>query len=488
MRLVTEPVNLSGFQVSFCHPSNRRFHDMKIAFLAKQNHPNPRRKKADAQENLWVMDADGCHRHLMASHLGWGTPQWSPDGKFIAFEKFDDAGRRHIYVIDRDGTELRCVSQGNNCYSPAWSPDGKQLAYSNFYTLFALEVASQEQRVVAEGKSICNVRWLSDENLCWNAWTNPHASSPMSGIYTASSRGGPSRRLSPAQYNCGEFSVSPDGNFLAFRMNTGISLLVMPQDGSRLWKLIDGPFVSNIAWSPDGTQILVHLTQGEESGLHFLNLHDGTKHRFTGHYAFTATWSPDGQQIAFSSSSNDDTDIHLYSVQTRVHQPITFDRRSHCPAWQPSATAAPVTPVTESTFHWAKLIYERQAMAKKQFAHNPNFVVRWAQFLADPETRPPFQIRLGIQSTGASGVKVLMDGVVFECENIPDGVQKLQQVIKLLNFPFSDDFMLVYPRYAVEEPSAEQTLHLISGLIFDAAQAQGWGFERELPEPVWPEA
>ncbi|HMW02944.1 MAG TPA: hypothetical protein PKE58_22585 [Acidobacteriota bacterium] len=289
---------------------------MKIAFLAKQNHPHPRQKKTDTQEDLWVMDADGRHRHLIASHLGWGTPQWSPDGN----------------------------------------------------------------------------------------------------------------------------------------------------------------------------QILVHLTQGEESGLHFLNIHDGIKRRFTGHYAFTATWSPDGEQIAFSSSFNDETDIHLYSVQTGVQEQITFDQRSHCPAWQPLAIPAPVTPVAELTFHWSKLVYERQAMAKKQSTSNPNFVVRWAQFLADPETKPPFQIRLGIQSTGASGVKVLMDGVVFDCENIPDGVQKLQAVIKLLNFPVSDDFMLVYPRYAVEEPSTEQTLHLISGLIFDAAQAQGWGFDRELPEPVWPDA
>jgi Tol biopolymer transport system component len=51
------------------------------------------------------------------------NPQWSPDGREIAFDLHND-----IYIINANGTDLRrLVTNGGD---PAWSPDGTRLLYA----------------------------------------------------------------------------------------------------------------------------------------------------------------------------------------------------------------------------------------------------------------------------------------------------------------------------------------------------------------------
>ncbi|MBX7219924.1 MAG: hypothetical protein K1Y36_08250 [Blastocatellia bacterium] len=458
---------------------------MKLAFLYQRQRPNQKKANPDGIKDLCVMDEDGSSRQTLVTNVAWGAAAWSPDGKTIACEGFVEE-KRSLIVVDTDGENLRCLSTGYNSCGPQWSPDGRFLAFYNFHKVWLVEVATGEHRVVAEQKGISNVRWHAGGNLYWNAWTNEEASPPLAGIFTAPASGGGPRLISPKSYNCGEFEISPDENLLAFRMGTGSSLLALACDGSRLWKLIDGAFVNNIVWSPDGQQLLVHLTQGEDSGLHILNLATGAKKRITGHYAFTATWTPDGKQIAYSSSNQkDETDLHVVDLETGKTRQLTTDRRSHYPVFQTLRRIGEIKPVPK--LDWATLLVDSRKERKKTKALNRNFILVWAQFLADPETKPPFEIRVGIQSTPASGLRVLLDGNLYDCDNIPDGVDKLKTFIQHLGFPLADGFALIYPRYAVDDPSRESTLHFISGLIFEAAEANNWQFEREIPEPVWPQ-
>lgn len=67
------------------------------------------------------------------------NPQWSPDGKLIAFDsnrgerRTDDKSElTQVFVCDADGQNTRQLSSGQGwCDNeqPAWSPDGKQLAW-----------------------------------------------------------------------------------------------------------------------------------------------------------------------------------------------------------------------------------------------------------------------------------------------------------------------------------------------------------------------
>jgi TolB protein len=82
---------------------------------------------------LKIMDADGKNAHLLFDGDGsQRTPQWSPDGKQIAFSM--EVGHNfnyEIFVINADGTELKNISNSPLFDAdPAWSPDGSKIAFA----------------------------------------------------------------------------------------------------------------------------------------------------------------------------------------------------------------------------------------------------------------------------------------------------------------------------------------------------------------------
>ncbi len=55
-------------------------------------------------------------------------PQWSPDGRRIAFVGVKERRRHAIYTIDVDGTDLQRLTEVVS--GPSWSPDGQRLAFA----------------------------------------------------------------------------------------------------------------------------------------------------------------------------------------------------------------------------------------------------------------------------------------------------------------------------------------------------------------------
>jgi Tol biopolymer transport system component len=75
---------------------------------------------AGAGAALHVVDPDGRNRALLALGPVSG-PDWSPDGRHLAFERFG-----WIHSVDADGTDERRLARGRN---PAWSPGGRKIAF-----------------------------------------------------------------------------------------------------------------------------------------------------------------------------------------------------------------------------------------------------------------------------------------------------------------------------------------------------------------------
>lgn len=87
--------------------------------------------KEEEHTAIWIVSVDsGKSRQLTAGTASDFSPEWSPDGKKIAFLS-SRAGIPQVYIIPVDGGEadvLTSMKQGVSG-GPSWSPDGKTIAF-----------------------------------------------------------------------------------------------------------------------------------------------------------------------------------------------------------------------------------------------------------------------------------------------------------------------------------------------------------------------
>ncbi len=120
---------------------------------------------------------------LIASTMREDTPQFSPDGEWIAFSS-DRAGSTDIWVGRRDGSDLRRLTFLDGfAGTPRWSPDGEWIAFdlrppSSEPDIWLARVAGGETRKLAANTGGADVpswsndgRWIyfhsrADDQIC----------------------------------------------------------------------------------------------------------------------------------------------------------------------------------------------------------------------------------------------------------------------------------------------------------------------------------
>jgi DNA-binding winged helix-turn-helix (wHTH) protein len=87
--------------------------------------------RIDAME-IWVCNLDGSSPKVLTNMGRTGTPRWSPDSRWIAFDSDGRFGRSAVYVVSANGGPVRAVvAEESNNSVPSWSHDGKYIYFAS---------------------------------------------------------------------------------------------------------------------------------------------------------------------------------------------------------------------------------------------------------------------------------------------------------------------------------------------------------------------
>ncbi len=242
-------------------------------------------------------------------------PDWSPDGKRIAFQREFSDKPYEVHVVDADGSGQQVfdpgcppdISSKEICeeFDPSWSPDGKTLAYSwaggeirqvrGVDTIEALGIGVAG--VDGSGSTMITQRdrptsaedldptWSPDGKRIAFFRINITAK-PVDGaaVFVANADGSEARRITPWKLRAADITWSPDGELIVFRSepspeeeHIGDFYTVRP-DGSDLTRLTktDGKEVFGSSFSPDSQWIVFAMTGVENVPDLFVMRRDGS--------------------------------------------------------------------------------------------------------------------------------------------------------------------------------------------------------------------
>jgi TolB protein len=250
-----------------------------------------------SDRDIFTVGVDGSAPRQLTAASGFNyAPDWSPDGRRIAFTSNRD-GNPNLYVMNADGSgQVALTTDPLDDSAPKFSPDGSQIAFIS-------------NRL---GRSL---------------------------IYIMPASGGEPVLLSPDEttITAGSLSWSPDGTSIVFesRSTSEPGLFILGLDRS-LRRLTDQSGDVTPAWSPDGSQIAFYGSRGALTGLYVIRP-DGTGLREINvnfDIGANPSWSPDGKYLAMDGTPEFRVNITGFNHQPPQALPAP-QSRTFTPAWSP---------------------------------------------------------------------------------------------------------------------------------------------------------
>ena len=232
---------------------------------------------------LWIMTiADGKTVCLSAADEPSGNPEWSPDGKWIAYTgKVGDKSGLSLARADGSGKRFLTAMESTNAPLPTtgrtvtWSPDGKQIAY--------VSAQPGPEAADATGDPIVITRYL----------------------YKPTAGQGDTR----------------------FNDNKRLHIFVLDVATGASRQLTNGThYEHSIEWSPDGKEIafISNREPNEDQFFNYdllaLNPVNGEMRRLTATESaeYRPHWSPDGKTIVYEATKRGLTDLETTMEDTHV--------------------------------------------------------------------------------------------------------------------------------------------------------------------------
>jgi Tol biopolymer transport system component/DNA-binding winged helix-turn-helix (wHTH) protein len=320
---------------------------------------------------------------------------WSPDGQFLAFSETRSPGeyRFSVFLLSLSSLEKQELTSPppatRGDWTPAFSPDGKTVAFSRWNTGASSEIylvataggiakrLTFDNRIVsgldwtADGKQIVFSSTRADRRGLHNLWKIPPSGGPAQlltgsegALYPAisrtgyrvaymqesmdlniwridalgSSQGQPSatRLISSTRRDISP-QYSRDGQRIVFVSNRSGSreIWVCDSDGSKARPITSmGVFLGSPRWSPDGQQIAFDARLEGHNDIFVVSSEGGKPRRVTVEPSedSRASWSHDGRWIYFGSNQSGRREV--WKVPTEGGAPTQVTRHGGSEAFE----------------------------------------------------------------------------------------------------------------------------------------------------------
>ena len=253
--------------------------------------------KGDNSNAIGILSIESGEVRQLVS-LEWnhaGGPRFSPDGKYIAYDRVID-GNRDVYLLALDSMQItRLTDAPTDEGGPVWSPDGKHVLFNSNrrgpWDLLAIEVHDGKPvdaaTVVRPDFGDYSKRMTRSGNLAFNAATG----------------GG--------------------RDIYSFKVNSANGEMIGP---AKLLTKVSFGRNSHPLWSPDGKRFAYIRESGGTRGvLCIQSVEKGQEEAFntTVRTINAIFWVPDGQSLALDGYlKNAQYGIGIFSLETHEFKPL----------------------------------------------------------------------------------------------------------------------------------------------------------------------
>ncbi len=251
--------------------------------------------------------------------ITYGSPRWSPDGRWIALHRSAAAFDEQVLVAPAEGGDLAIVARSSRLTGFSWLGDSSGIVYSSAAGSTVLYPPTRNLRAV-------NLDGSNDRQLTFGDVSYVQPDTLASGVIAAvrvrvqsdiwriPTDGAPAdnvRAASRVTHQTGQAqapSVSPDGAEIAYLSDSGGhgNVWVAKADGSGARQITfeQDPNVSLgvPVWSAKSDEIAVIVTRGGQTGLALVRS-DGSDFRTVVPVGIGASWSADGRWLYYVTPS-----------------------------------------------------------------------------------------------------------------------------------------------------------------------------------------